>query len=49
MGSKALLAWGLGTSRNKMPQWVYQLLVRIAAILLLILSFELVRSGISYF
>jgi small neutral amino acid transporter SnatA (MarC family) len=49
VGSKAMLAWGLGTSRNKMPKWVYQLLVRIAAVLLLVLGIELIRSGINYF
>jgi threonine/homoserine/homoserine lactone efflux protein len=49
VGSKAMLAWGLGTSRNKMPKWVYQLLVRIAAVLLLVLGLELIRSGINYF
>ena len=49
VGSKAMLAWGLGTSRNKMPKWVYQLLVRIAAVLLLVLGIELIRSGIDYF
>jgi hypothetical protein len=49
VGSKALLAWGLGTSRNKMPLWLYQLLVRIAAVILLILGVQLIRSGINYF
>ena len=49
VGSKALLAWGLGTSRNKMPLWLYQLLVRTAAVILLILGVQLIRSGINYF
>lgn len=49
VGSKAALAFGLGTSRNKMPMWVYQLLVRIAALLLLALGIQLIRSGINYF
>jgi len=49
VGSKAVLAWGLGTSRNKMPTWVYQSLVRIAAVLLLVLGIELIRTGINYF
>lgn len=49
VGSKAALAFSLGTSRNKMPIWVYQLLVRIAAVLLLALGIQLIRSGINYF
>ena len=49
VGSKAILAWGLGTSRNKMPHWVYQILVRVAAVLLLALGIQLIRSGINYF
>ena len=49
VGSKAVLAFGLGTSRSKMPRWVYQLLVRVAAVLLLLLGTQLIRSGINYF
>jgi len=49
IGSKALLAFGIGSTRNKMPSWLYKLLVRIAAILLLVLGIELFRSSLNFF
>jgi threonine/homoserine/homoserine lactone efflux protein len=49
IGSKALLAFGIGSTRNKMPSWLYKLLVRIAAILLLALGIELFRSSLNFF
>lgn len=49
IGSKALLAFGIGSTRNKMPSWLYKLLVRIAAILLLTLGIELFRSSLNFF
>ena len=49
IGSKALLAFGIGSTRNKMPSWLYKLLVRIAAILLLVLGVELFRSSLNFF
>jgi threonine/homoserine/homoserine lactone efflux protein len=49
VGGKVLLALGIGTTRNKIPFWLYKLLIRISALLLLILGIELFRSGISYF
>ena len=49
IGSKVLLALGIGSSRNKMPSCLYKLLVRIASILLLVLGIELIRSSLNYF
>jgi threonine/homoserine/homoserine lactone efflux protein len=49
IGSKVLLAFGIGSTRNKMPSWLYKLLVRIASILLLVLGIELIRSSLNYF
>lgn len=49
IGSKALLAIGLGSTRNKLPMWLYKVLVRIASILLIVLGVELIRSAINYF
>lgn len=49
IGSKVLLALGIGSSRNKMPSRLYKLLVRIASILLLVLGIELIRSSLNYF
>jgi len=49
IGSKALLAFGIGSTRNKTPSWLYKLLVRIAAILLLVLGIELFRSSLNFF
>ena len=49
IGSKVLLAFGIGSTRNKMPSWLYKLLVRIASVLLLVLGIELIRSSLNYF